>query len=72
MKVKTLVNAYVGEWNTIHIFEYAGDANTIGADLEEDYEEILTAHDLISCGNYQEKEVEYFTVTGNALYLYLE
>jgi hypothetical protein len=71
MRVKNLIRAYLGEQNAICIYRYIGDANSIGADPDEDYERVLVAYNLKDCEAFWDKEVEYFGTDDNALYLYL-
>ena len=72
MTIKEFFNAYVGNYGNIKVYKYAGSYNTIGADLETDYEEVYNGKYRFMPEEYRKMEIEYFTIEEGDFYIYLK
>lgn len=72
MTVRELFNAYVGNYESIKLYQYDADRNNIGADLEEDYIEIYNGKYRFMPEEYRNMKIEYFTVEEYNFIIYLE
>ena len=72
MTIKEFFAAYVGSYENIKVYQYAGSYNTIGADLESDYEEVYNGKYRFMPEEYRTRKIEYFTIDKEDFYIYLE
>lgn len=76
MTIRQFLNAYTGERNSITILEYIG-SDPIGADPEEDYNEVGTYTPLGYIGDFIpdsiiNRKVEYFNIENGKITIWME
>lgn len=73
MTIRQFLNSYINLIKSIAVFEYIGDASSIGADLEEDYEEVGTYRDRRYIPeNVMIRKVEYFNIENGDITIWME
>lgn len=73
MTIREFLNSYINFIKSIAIFEYIGDASSIGADLEEDYEEVGTYRDRRYIPeDVMIRKVEYFNIENGDITIWME
>ena len=73
MTIRQFLSSYINFIKSIAIFEYIGDASSIGADLEEDYEEVGTYSDRRYIPeNVMIRKVEYFNIENGDITIWME
>jgi hypothetical protein len=73
MTIRQFLSSYINFIKSIAIFEYIGDASSIGADLEEDYEEVGTYRDRRYIPeNVMIRKVEYFNIENGKITIWME
>ena len=73
MTIRQFLNSYINFIKSIAVYEYIGDASSIGADLEEDYEEVGTYRDRRYIPeNVMIRKVEYFNIENGDIAIWME
>lgn len=73
MTIRQFLNSYINFIKSIAVFEFIGDASSIGADLEEDYEEVETYRDRRYIPeNVMIRKVEYFNIENGDITIWME
>ena len=73
MTIRQFLSSYINFIKSIAIFEYIGDASSIGADLEEDYEEVGPYRDRRYIPeNVMIRKVEYFNIENGDITIWME
>ena len=73
MTIRQFLSSYINFIKSIAVFEYIGDASSIGADLEEDYEEVGTYRDRRYIPeSVMIRKVEYFDIENGNITIWLE
>lgn len=73
MTIRQFLNSYINFIKSIAVFEFIGDASSIGADLEEDYEEVGTYRDRRYIPeNVMIRKVEYFNIENGDITIWME
>lgn len=73
MTIRQFLSSYINFIKSIAVFEYIGDASSIGADLEEDYEEVGIYRDRRYIPeNVMIRKVEYFNIENGDITIWME
>ena len=73
MTIRQFLSSYINYIKSIAVFEYIGDASSIGADLEEDYEEVGIYRDRSYIPeNVMIRKVEYFNIENGDISIWME
>ena len=73
MTIRQFLSSYINYIKSIAVFEYIGDASSIGADLEEDYEEVGIYRDRSYIPeNVMIRKVEYFDIENGDISIWME
>ncbi len=73
MTIRQFLSSYINFIKSIAVFEYIGDTSSIGADLEEDYEEVGIYRDRRYIPeNVMIRKVEYFNIENGDITIWME
>lgn len=73
MTIRQFLSSYINFIKSIAVFEYIGNASSIGADLEEDYEEVGIYRDRSYIPeDVMIRKVEYFNIENGDITIWME